>query len=38
VHENPERALSDGPNMLRLHELEKLLRKIKEIERIAGRL
>lgn len=34
VHEDPDRALSDGPNMLRLNELEKLLTKIKEIEKV----
>ena len=35
VHENPARALSDGPNMLKLSELEKMLMKLKRIERAA---
>lgn len=34
VHENPNKALCDGPNMLPLEELEGVLRKVKEIERI----
>jgi 2-dehydro-3-deoxyphosphooctonate aldolase (KDO 8-P synthase) len=34
VHEDPERALSDGPNSLALSELEELLRTIKEIDGI----
>jgi 2-dehydro-3-deoxyphosphooctonate aldolase (KDO 8-P synthase) len=34
VHDNPDKALSDGPNSFRLDELEVLLRQIKEIERI----
>lgn len=33
VHENPKNALSDGPNMLKLSELEKTLIKLKRIER-----
>lgn len=33
VHENPDRALSDGPNMVKLGDLEKLLIKIKDVER-----
>lgn len=32
VHEDPDRALSDGPNSLALGELEKLLRLVKEID------
>ncbi len=32
VHKKPESALSDGPNMLRLAELENLLRQIKTID------
>jgi 2-dehydro-3-deoxyphosphooctonate aldolase (KDO 8-P synthase) len=32
VHEDPDRALSDGPNSLPLSELEKLLRLVKEID------
>jgi len=33
VHEDPARALSDGPNMMKLNDLEKLLLKIKKIEK-----
>jgi 2-dehydro-3-deoxyphosphooctonate aldolase (KDO 8-P synthase) len=32
VHEDPDRALSDGPNSLPLRELEALLRQVKEID------
>lgn len=32
VHEDPDRALSDGPNSLPMSELEKLLRLVKEID------
>jgi len=32
VHEDPERALSDGPNSLPLKEVEALLRIVKEID------
>lgn len=32
VHEDPDRALSDGPNSLPLQELEALLRQVKEID------
>jgi 2-dehydro-3-deoxyphosphooctonate aldolase (KDO 8-P synthase) len=32
VHENPDHALSDGPNSLPLQELETLLRQVKEID------
>lgn len=35
VHENPDKALSDGPNMMKLAELEKMLIKLKRIERAA---
>lgn len=35
VHENPVRALSDGPNMVRISELESMLIKLKKIERAA---
>lgn len=35
VHENPDKALCDGPNMLPLGELAGLLEKVKDIERIA---
>jgi len=34
VHENPKRALSDGPNMLKLSALEKFLKRIKKLENI----
>lgn len=34
VHENPDRALSDGPNSLSLRDLEGLLRRLKEIDGI----
>jgi 2-dehydro-3-deoxyphosphooctonate aldolase (KDO 8-P synthase) len=32
VHEDPDRALSDGPNSLPLGELEELLKRVKEID------
>jgi len=35
VHENPAKALSDGPNMVKLSELEKILMKLKRIEKAA---
>ena len=31
VHPDPEKALSDGPNMVPLHRLEPLLKQIKDI-------
>ena len=34
VHENPDEAPSDGPNMLKLSELEPLLSKLIEIDKI----
>lgn len=34
VHEDPDRALSDGPNSLPLQELEALLRSVREIDAI----
>jgi len=34
VHESPKRALSDGPNMLKLSELEGFLKKIKKLETV----
>ena len=34
VHKNPKVALSDGPNMICLKELEGLLKELKEIDRI----
>jgi len=33
VHENPDKALSDGPNMIKLNELEDMLIKLKKVER-----
>jgi len=35
VHEDPEHALSDGPNSYRLDELEVLLRELKRIDAVA---
>ena len=35
VHENPDKALCDGPNMLPLAELPGVLKKVREIEKIA---
>jgi 2-dehydro-3-deoxyphosphooctonate aldolase (KDO 8-P synthase) len=37
THPNPQKALSDGPNMLALNKLEKLLVVLKAIDRIAKR-
>jgi 2-dehydro-3-deoxyphosphooctonate aldolase (KDO 8-P synthase) len=37
VHENPDKALSDGPNSLPLNELEELLKRVKEIDQLAKR-
>lgn len=34
VHEDPDRALSDGPNSLPLKELETLLRRLKDIDSV----
>ncbi|MBI5124145.1 MAG: 3-deoxy-8-phosphooctulonate synthase [Candidatus Omnitrophica bacterium] len=34
THEDPERALSDGPNMVRIGDLERILSKIIRIERV----
>ena len=34
VHENPEKALSDGPNSLSIPELEKLLKKVMKIDKL----
>jgi len=34
VHDNPDQAISDGPNQLHLHDLEKLLVKLKGLDRI----
>jgi 2-dehydro-3-deoxyphosphooctonate aldolase (KDO 8-P synthase) len=35
VHENPDQALSDGPNSYRLDELEQLLHELKRIDALA---
>jgi 2-dehydro-3-deoxyphosphooctonate aldolase (KDO 8-P synthase) len=35
VHEDPRKALSDGPNMVKLQDLEKTLIKLKRIEKAA---
>ncbi|MBL7068446.1 MAG: 3-deoxy-8-phosphooctulonate synthase [Candidatus Omnitrophica bacterium] len=37
VHEDPDNALSDGPNMLSLKSLESFLKKLKRLEEIAVR-
>lgn len=37
VHEDPDRALSDGPNSLPLREVEELLRMVKEIDGLLKR-
>ncbi len=37
VHDNPDEALSDGPNMVRLDELEKLLRDVLDIDAVLRR-
>jgi 2-dehydro-3-deoxyphosphooctonate aldolase (KDO 8-P synthase) len=37
VHENPDQALSDGPNSLPLREFEGVLRSVKEIDSILKR-
>ncbi len=34
AHPNPDKALSDGPNMMEIEEVPKLLREVKEIDRI----
>ncbi len=34
THQDPDRAPSDGPNMVPLKELEKLLRKLRDIDRV----
>ena len=33
VHENPDKALSDGPNMIRLKDLNAMLVKLKKVEK-----
>lgn len=35
VHEDPDKALSDGPNMVPLNQLETLLRQLQEFHRLA---
>jgi len=35
THENPDHAPSDGPNMVRLHDLPQLLSELKEFDRLA---
>lgn len=37
IHEDPDRALSDGPNMVPLAELEALLTQLLAIRRAIGR-
>lgn len=37
VHDNPDKALSDGPNMLPLNQLAELLRDLKAIDAVAKR-
>lgn len=37
VHENPDKALSDGPNTVKLKDLEGILKKIKRVEKAIGR-
>ena len=34
THDNPNKAPSDGPNMIHINQLEKLLKKIKLIDNI----
>jgi 2-dehydro-3-deoxyphosphooctonate aldolase (KDO 8-P synthase) len=36
VHPDPERALSDGPNMVPLHRLEPLLRQLVDLHRVVA--
>jgi 2-dehydro-3-deoxyphosphooctonate aldolase (KDO 8-P synthase) len=36
THEDPDNALSDGPNMVRLKDLEAILIRLKKIEKAAG--
>jgi len=38
AHPDPDKALSDGPNMMRLEEIAKLLKEVKEIDRIVRRV
>jgi 2-dehydro-3-deoxyphosphooctonate aldolase (KDO 8-P synthase) len=38
VHEDPDSALSDGPNMVHIDELPALLRQLYEIDRLVKEL
>jgi 2-dehydro-3-deoxyphosphooctonate aldolase (KDO 8-P synthase) len=38
VHPNPDEALSDGPNSLRLDEMEGLLNQLSQLDRVAKSL
>ena len=38
VHPNPQEALSDGPNMLRLDEIENVLTKLLEYDKLTKKL
>jgi 2-dehydro-3-deoxyphosphooctonate aldolase (KDO 8-P synthase) len=38
VHDRPEQALSDGPNACPLDQLEPLLKKLLEFDRVAKQL
>jgi 2-dehydro-3-deoxyphosphooctonate aldolase (KDO 8-P synthase) len=35
THQDPDRAPSDGPNMMPLNEMERLLRRLVEFDRLA---
>jgi 2-dehydro-3-deoxyphosphooctonate aldolase (KDO 8-P synthase) len=35
THQDPDKALSDGPNMVPLREMEGLLRRLKEFDMLA---
>ncbi|MFL5200403.1 MAG: 3-deoxy-8-phosphooctulonate synthase, partial [Microvirga sp.] len=37
THEDPDKAPSDGPNMVPLREMESLLRELQEFDRLAKR-
>ncbi|MEI8345719.1 MAG: 3-deoxy-8-phosphooctulonate synthase, partial [Candidatus Omnitrophota bacterium] len=36
VHERPDRALSDGPNMIALKDLEAVLRALQRVQKAVG--
>jgi 2-dehydro-3-deoxyphosphooctonate aldolase (KDO 8-P synthase) len=38
AHPDPDKALSDGPNMMRLDDLPKLLKEVKEIDKIVRKI